>query len=643
MLERVESKVDRLGTPVQASNNFSRLAVPGAPAEPSETGPQASWEHIEADTRQQDRRGSETFLPTELVSASTHLTAAHRILLWPSVYLTMTNHRVAATKDIHLIMQEGTPWFTHLELKKHPLPLPAHVSSGTPTNPSHSPRSFTLGFNGLTIDSTRQLVDAYFDSFNVLHPILDRDLFYTDVVLPVIRGGYEDRDGPTCLIMLVLALGRVAIDGVSGPPISNATHPKSGIRGGTEGAPPGIEFLSEARRRIGFIMHDCSLENVQIYLLQATYYEACARHMDYWRSCASASMAFQVYIRCERIDWSTPRADLIKRVYWTCILHEDLYHLELDLPRTGIYNLEDKVPLPSFGDARAMISNNSHDSSNSYYHFLAMTALRRLIARIHETLHSDSVKLAENNENYEGPPVHLIKELARQLEAWRTFLPQPLQWSDADAHSFPNLNPLSRTPPGPLFTPESMSPAQESSAAMGQTSSQYGGSDSGASAAGGGTGGVVGGANTHRFNLDIVTGHLRTRFYYSRYLIYRPFIFKALHFPEAVTQEDAAYCGLAMQSACVWPLAMAPCRDKKRLVPHLFTWTQHFLGILLLMRVADDNECLRRICEEHVSQRDMFLTVGLLLDWLNDMRAVDGVAEWAWTVVEPLFPGYTKQ
>lgn len=141
----------------------------------------------------------------------------------------------------------------------------------------------------------------------------------------------------------------------------------------------------------------------------------------------------------------------------------------------------------------------------------------------------------------------------------------------------------------------------------------------------------------HRFNLDIVTGQLRTRFYYAKFMIYRPFVYKALHFPELMSDDDAEFCGLAIQSACMWPLSMASPRNKKRLIPHLFTWTQNFVGILLLLKMTTVNDCLRQICEEKVSRREMEETTFLLLDWLRDIKQVDGIAEWSWKILEPLF------
>ena len=125
-------------------------------------------------------------------------------------------------------------------------------------------------FNGLTVDNIQRLTDAYFNTFNIINPILNRDAFVSDIVGPMIRTGYADGDASACLALLVFALGQVAIDGVFGAPISSDNNGvPSGIRGGTATEPPGLELFNEARRRIGFIMHDYSLENVQVYLLQA--------------------------------------------------------------------------------------------------------------------------------------------------------------------------------------------------------------------------------------------------------------------------------------------------------------------------------------------------------------------------------------
>jgi len=100
-------------------------------------------------------------------------------------------------------------------------------------------------------------------------------------------------------------------------------------------------------------------------------------------------MACQVLIKCQDVDWSTHVGDMIKRAYWACILSEDLYHLDLDLPQTGIHTLEDEVPLPYFHEAHDAHgrTQGTEERSHFQYHFLAMIALRRLIARIHGVIH----------------------------------------------------------------------------------------------------------------------------------------------------------------------------------------------------------------------------------------------------------------
>lgn len=195
-----------------------------------------------------------------------------------------------------------------------------------------------------------------------------------------------------------------------------------------------------------------------------------------------------------------------------------------------------------------------------------------------------------------------MRELERQLESWRGLLPRPLQWTDQDRFDFPSFDPNFRRPNEALFSDDPSSVPIN-----------------------------------HRYNLDIVTAQLRTRFYYARYITYRPFVYKALHFPELMTSDDVKYCAMGIKSACLWPIVMAPPKNKKRLVPHLFAWTQNFMGILLILRMTTENECLRRICESHVSQDEIQKTVSLMLEWIRDVKQLDGIAEWSWRILEPLY------
>lgn len=198
----------------------------------------------------------------------------------------------------------------------------------------------------------------------------------------------------------------------------------------------------------------------------------------------------------------------------------------------------------------------------------------------------------------------VVREMVRQLDSWRALLPRPLQWSDSDKFDFPASDPTNRRPNEPLFSV-----------------------DQGPIPIG------------HKYNLDVVTAQLRTRFYYARFMMYRPFVYKALHFPELMTPDDANCCALAIKAACLWPLSMAPPKNKKRLVPHLFAWTQNFMGILLILRMSTVNDCLREIVQEGgvVGRQEIDMSIRLMLEWVRDVRQVDGIAEWSWAILEPLY------
>jgi hypothetical protein len=168
-----------------------------------------------------------------------------------------------------------------------------------------------------------------------------------------------------------------------------------------------------------------------------------------------------------------------------------------------------------------------NERSHYQYHFLAQMALRKLYTRVHSTMYDGivptplcpagtarlisktaSVNGTERSDDYDGPPASVIRELARQLESWRELLPAPLQWNDDNAYEMPLTD---------------SSPTQSASSAM-FVPDHY----------------SI--PVTHGYSLDILVAVLRTRFYFLKYMIYRPFIYKALHYPEQMTAEDVSNC-----------------------------------------------------------------------------------------------------
>ncbi|CAK4032437.1 related to acetate regulatory DNA binding [Lecanosticta acicola] len=599
-LSRLETKFDNLAisggssTPETQASGGARPFVsqvstlPGRPYRPEQ----------DYDTQQ---------FPIQLQQGYRHLTAPHKIVLWPSIYIHLINSGITATSDLQYVLQEGTPWFIRQEMASRSAAVPADGGLAMFPLDGRAPgagKRPTIAFSNLDFQQIQEYCDAYFNTFNVTSPILNRETFMAETITPILQQGFKDGEAQTVLALLVLALGQVALEGVFERPISMVNGAPSGFRGGTVDRPPGLEIFNEARKRIGFISTQMTLESVQAMLLQGVYYEATARHLDFWQCTVSASMACQVLIKCQSIDWQSHYGDLVKRAYWTCLLSEDLYHLDLDLPRSGVHLLEDVVPLPYFHEGSSEVPGVFSKDARSHfqYHFLAMIALRRLISRIHEVIHESSSHQAETCSDYGGPPMTVIREMARQLESWRSLLPRPLQWQDNDRLDFPNIDPAVRRPNEPLFSPD------QGSVPIG-----------------------------HKHNLDLVTAQLRTRFYYARFMMYRAFVYKALHFPELMTAEDRNSCGLAIKSALLWPISLAPPKNKKRLVPHLFAWTQNFMAILLILRMTTENDCLKSVCEEHVNRDELEKTIRLMLEWVRDVRQVDGIADWSWGILEPLY------
>lgn len=273
--------------------------------------------------------------------------------------------------------------------------------------------------------------------------------------------------------------------------------------------------------------------------------------------------------------------------------------MESDLPGTQIESLEDIVPLPFNNSDYDTSSGIEADNATHFrYHFLAMIVLRRLIMRIHNCLHgSGEVTNSEEVEHYGGPPTRVIQELNHQLQGWRSALPEAIRWLDEDMSMFRD---------SPIAHPTEV--------------------------------GIDDAQGNNQYHLDILNGQLRTRFFYAKFMLHRCYIFKALHFPEKMLEEDAAGCATAIESACLWPLSMASPRDKKRLIPHLFTWTKNFVGILLILRMTVENECLRQICDRlKVDKSRIEQTVALLMDWVRDLRQLDSAAGWMCDILESLY------
>jgi hypothetical protein len=561
---------------------------------------------------------------------SPHISVSHKVLLWPAVFRHIIDFGTAvAGSDLHCIRESGSLWLWQKEVPKHLEDLP--YDFGLPCSTLDTEPAIFLN---LTIWQVHEYSAAYFNTFNVSSPLLDLDTFMTGMEARLSQQGCRDDDPEGVLSCLVFALGQLAVGGVSDQPTSQHAGELSGIRGAAAEVPPGLGLFNEARRRIDTMDTHCHLQNVQILLLQATYFEASARHSDFWRSASAASMECIVLIKDKPIDWSSSYGDFVKRAYWICVLHERLFDLDLRVALTGVESLEDQVPLPHFHHS----SHNEGQHSlhilgfgktftvprrDDYaYHFTAMITLSRLIRRADSAIHGyeptageseplwqgsgsgvrvDALSSVLSPPNYSGPPLHLVQELLRQLDSWRDALPRRLQWSDNAGLGFTEGHLPATTPHTSYF----------------------------------GSLRDVGSSKIDH-NVNIAVAQLRTRFYHASFLVHRPFVYKALHAPKLMTLGDRAKCVVAIHAACLWPLSLAPPRNRRHLVPHLFSWTQNFLAMLLILQMCRNDTYLSGICEEGgIAAKGIETSAGLMIGWLEDVKQADGIAEWSVRVLGP--------
>jgi hypothetical protein len=159
-------------------------------------------------------------------------------------------------------MQKGTPNLPLDEL------LVERPFVGMQMQATRATGAARVTFPDLTWETMHRLATSYFDTFNFMYPFMDRQNFISDTLVKVHTEGFNG-DTDSVIALLIFALGELALLGSGGDPIEAYKGQPSGLRGGTLERPPGLALFNEARKRIGFVLTECDLENVQIFSLAA--------------------------------------------------------------------------------------------------------------------------------------------------------------------------------------------------------------------------------------------------------------------------------------------------------------------------------------------------------------------------------------
>jgi hypothetical protein len=193
-------------------------------------------------------------------------------LTWPIIQQALLQALPSNVGDLKTLEQDGTAFLVRIQKETPNLPLDEALQErpflGMQTQATRTAGGARTTFPQLTKDVMNNFATAYFDTFNFIYPFMDRQNFLSDTLTKVQTEGF-DGDTDSVIALLVFALGELAIDGSCGKPIDIHRGRPSGVRGGSSGRPPGIGLFNEARKRIGFVLTECELENIQIYSLAA--------------------------------------------------------------------------------------------------------------------------------------------------------------------------------------------------------------------------------------------------------------------------------------------------------------------------------------------------------------------------------------
>ncbi|ROT39814.1 hypothetical protein SODALDRAFT_274260 [Sodiomyces alkalinus F11] len=607
-LRLIEGKVDSLGRhgiPVYESSQPIRPdARPSTVVTGSSGDSVPTTSSILTPSTHQSGRAS----PTRRPSPYRYVSAVHKLMAWPVVHQMLDSAR-PEIPNLHGVISDKDPpsgiLEQHMSRRKLPteglesMTMDERALLGLHLDAHQATSNFQLA--DLDWATMQNLTKVYFDTFNFMYPIMDRQSFTNDALTKVFNDGFDDGVEST-LVCLVFALGEVAIADTQGIPITSYKGRPGGVKGGTVERPPGLAFFNEGRKRMGFSVTDCTLENVQIHALAGLYLGSCSRHLELWRMTISASMAYHALItRC--------------------------LNLELELPLTGLEKLEETVGLPDFSGPFCEEDYLGNQQSRFQEHFASQIVLRRLCVGFHNTLQNaigptttvnitslPSPEQTSEPVSRSSSVLVTVKQLAHQLEQWRGMLPEYLRWDDTRATAFsapvPDLfSPApGMYPPPPIhdmFTPDLSRPPVP-----------------------------------HPYATDIQVALLRTRYYYTKYLIYRPFVYKALHHANMIDTEDAKGVAECFKACLKWPIIMSPTCYRKRLIPCLFFWIHNLLGVLILLHLSQRVPILSNIrsqfCDESFDL-DATQTVNLCIDWIRDLKSVDPAAEWSWNVLRSLY------
>ncbi|KAH8427494.1 putative C6 transcription factor [Aspergillus melleus] len=275
---------------------------------------------------------------------------------------------------------------------------------------------------------TRMLIVRHQDTVNALaafsarvhiwYPILPSE--YSDEYFRLLSGCLLP-SSETCLALLVAAIGLVIEENEA----SSSTP-----------------YFETALASLPNIVSECSVRSVQCLMLISLYYSCLLKPCQAHDYCLIASSKIQTIFK-SGLEGDDPNiVEQTRRAYWAALLLENELAAQFDAPRSGIWCLDEHVPLPlcqqvwqfppestSSGTAApvppggAACTDTGGEKTRSY--FLAEIAMRRMLHRC-----NTAVQLTATGKYVYAPNIAL--ELENQLEEWYRYLPEINRFEKGD-------------------------------------------------------------------------------------------------------------------------------------------------------------------------------------------------------------------
>jgi hypothetical protein len=117
-------------------------------------------------------------------------TALHDVLAWPCIYTNIINSGIIPSSDLQSISKEGGVRFIDDDVLKYTIPLPCIVGlSGSIDDAGKTGHGHlcSVDFATLAPRQVQKYCDAYFNTFNLLYPLLDQEAFMNHAVAKSLR------------------------------------------------------------------------------------------------------------------------------------------------------------------------------------------------------------------------------------------------------------------------------------------------------------------------------------------------------------------------------------------------------------------------------------------------------------------------